>query len=206
MVCVGSKFYVFGGGLSGPDPVPDTTVHVFNAEDDSWSQPDVSGSPPCARHGHVSVAVGTDIYIHGGMAGTDMFDDVYKFNTVSHSWSKLQPTGSVPSPRTAHAAACVEKKIFIHGGMSSIGTALDDVFSLDTETSRWTKTPIDGPSPAPRLDHTLCTVEIRKSTDDSASEKTKAEESLTILLVFGGMDTQGEIFNDCLVLMPENMK
>lgn len=42
--------------------------------------------------------------------------------------------------------------------------------------------------------------------DDSASEKTKADESLTILLVFGGMDTQGEIFNDCLVLMPENMK
>lgn len=32
------------------------------------------------------------------------------------------------------------------------------------ETSRWTKTPIDGPSPAPRLDHTLCTVEIRKAT------------------------------------------
>lgn len=53
----------------------------FILEDDSWSQPDVSGSPPCARHGHVSVAVGTDIYIHGGMAGTDMFDDVYKFNT-----------------------------------------------------------------------------------------------------------------------------
>ena len=31
MASVGSKFYVFGGGLSGPDPVPDTTVHVFNA-------------------------------------------------------------------------------------------------------------------------------------------------------------------------------
>ena len=31
MVSVGSKFYVFGGGLSGPDPVPDTTLHVFNA-------------------------------------------------------------------------------------------------------------------------------------------------------------------------------
>ena len=54
---------------------------MFILEDSSWSQPDVSGSPPCARHGHVSVAVGTDIYIHGGMADTDMFDDVYKFNT-----------------------------------------------------------------------------------------------------------------------------
>lgn len=32
------------------------------------------------------------------------------------------------------------------------------------ETLRWTRTPIDGPSPAPRLDHTLCTVEIAKPT------------------------------------------
>lgn len=54
---------------------------MYTSEDSSWSQPDVSGSPPCARHGHVSVAVGTDIYIHGGMAGTNMYDDLYKFNT-----------------------------------------------------------------------------------------------------------------------------
>ena len=51
------------------------------AEDNSWSQPEVKGSPPCSRHGHVSVAIGTDIYVHGGMAGTDMFDDLYRFNT-----------------------------------------------------------------------------------------------------------------------------
>lgn len=42
--------------------------------------------------------------------------------------------------------------------------------------------------------------------DDSASEKSKADKSLAMLLVFGGMDTQGEIFNDSLVLMPENIK
>ena len=41
----------------------------------------MKGSPPCSRHGHVSVAIGTDIYVHGGMAGTDMFDDLYRFNT-----------------------------------------------------------------------------------------------------------------------------
>ena len=51
---------------------------------------------------------------------------------VNNTWSKLEPTGHVPSSRTAHAAACVGKKIFIHGGMSSVGTALDDVYSLDT--------------------------------------------------------------------------
>lgn len=31
MASVGSKLYVFGGGLSGPDPVPDAAIHVFNA-------------------------------------------------------------------------------------------------------------------------------------------------------------------------------
>ena len=27
-------------------------------------------------------------------------------------------------------------------------------------------------------------------------------DNLSTLLMFGGMDTQGEIFNDCLVLLP----
>ncbi|KAM7431999.1 hypothetical protein ABFA07_017498 [Porites harrisoni] len=204
MASVGSKFYVFGGGLSGPDPVLDTTLHVFNAEDNSWSQPEVKGSPPCSRHGHVSVAIGTDIYVHGGMAGTDMFDDLYRFNTVNHTWSKLQPTGQAPCSRTAHAAACIGRKIIIHGGMNSVGAALDDVYTLDTETLTWTKAQIKGPSPAPRLDHTLCAVEIPISTGDGVSSQAKIDGSLPVLLVFGGMDTQGEIFNDCLVLMSES--
>lgn len=27
------------------------------------------------------VAIGTTIYLHGGMAGTSVFDDLYQFNT-----------------------------------------------------------------------------------------------------------------------------
>jgi len=41
--------------------------------------------------------------------------------------------------------------------------------------------------------------------DDSAMVKIKGD-NVTVLLAFGGMDTQGEIFNDCLVLMPEHGK
>ena len=47
----------------------------------SWSQPEVKGTPPSCRHGHVMVALGTDIYVHGGMAGTSIYDDLYKFDT-----------------------------------------------------------------------------------------------------------------------------
>lgn len=201
MASVGNKLYIFGGGLNGPDPVPDTTVHVFDAEDNCWNQPEVTGHPPCSRHGHVSVAIGTDIYIHGGMSGTDMFNDLYRFNTDNLSWSRLETSGESPSSRTAHAAACVGKLIYIHGGMSSVGAALDDLYSLNTEELKWTKHATDGPNPAPRLDHTLCTVELLVSKDNDESLSVEAD-NLSTLLMFGGMDTQGEIFNDCLVLLP----
>jgi len=46
----------------------------------SWSQIESKGDKPCSRHGHLMVAIGTDIYIHGGMAGTKVFDDLYKFS------------------------------------------------------------------------------------------------------------------------------
>ena len=36
MASVGSMLYVFGGGLTGPDPVLDTTVHKFNAGEIKW--------------------------------------------------------------------------------------------------------------------------------------------------------------------------
>ena len=39
---------------------------------------------------------------------------------------------------------------------------------------------------------------------DGVSSQAKKDGSLPVLLAFGGMDTQGEIFNDCLVLMSEN--
>ena len=39
---------------------------------------------------------------------------------------------------------------------------------------------------------------------DGVSSQAKIDVSLPVLLAFGGMDTQGEIFNDCLVLMSES--
>ena len=38
---------------------------------------------------------------------------------------------------------------------------------------------------------------------DSTAETAEEKDREILLLVFGGMDTQGEIFNDCIVLRPE---
>lgn len=47
----------------------------------TWSQPETQGRHPPARHGHVIIAVGSKIYIHGGMAGDKFHNDMYSLDT-----------------------------------------------------------------------------------------------------------------------------
>ena len=49
----------------------------------------------------------------------------------------------------------------------------------------------------------FCFLSILIPGDDSTAEIAKEKNGVMLLFVFGGMDTQGEIFNDCLVLRPE---
>lgn len=62
---------------------------VFPASS-TWSQPETQGRHPPARHGHVIIAVGSKIYIHGGMAGDKFHNDMYSLDT-----SKLKLVGSM---------------------------------------------------------------------------------------------------------------
>ena len=47
----------------------------------AWTNPDVKGKKPTCRHGHVMVAVGNKIYLHGGMARETFFNDMHEFDT-----------------------------------------------------------------------------------------------------------------------------
>lgn len=47
----------------------------------TWSQPETQGRKPAARHGHVIAAVGSKIYIHGGMAGEKFYNDLYSLDS-----------------------------------------------------------------------------------------------------------------------------
>lgn len=47
----------------------------------SWSQPETGGKQPTARHGHVIIAVGSRLYIHGGMAGDKFYSDMFSLDT-----------------------------------------------------------------------------------------------------------------------------
>ncbi len=109
--CVGDRLYVFSGGDAGASPVTDPQLHVFDtglrntkyfrtytteacmteilclcAVSVTWLQPESRGTPPAARHGHVITAVGSNIYIHGGMAGEKFHSDMFLLNTGAGAW------------------------------------------------------------------------------------------------------------------------
>lgn len=266
---VGDKFIVYSGGHSGPDPVGDRQVHCFDVKTSSWSILPIKGDSPKPRHGHVMVAVGNRLFIHGGMAGSAFYDDFHLMDLDKMSWSNIRRKKVTPSARAAHSGVAVGKDIYIFGGMSREG-ALDDLYKCDTSSMLWTKVELQGPPPACRLDFGMCQVSLFRSltrvtddqdlvtqvqqtkeildrelkpgsassrdsrqdtgsesssvtyeipqpnTDDEDEETPRAEgataslntpmsdgKEMRFLLVHGGMDTEGEIFDDALVLLTE---
>ncbi|XP_069097847.1 rab9 effector protein with kelch motifs isoform X3 [Pleurodeles waltl] len=236
---IGDKLYVFGGGEKGSEPAEDTVLHVFNSATLTWTQPEVSGKPPAPRHGHVMVAVGTKLFVHGGMSGDQFYNDMCCIDTSDMKWQRLKVKGDVPVGCAAHAAAGCGKHIYIFGGMGAAG-AVNTMYRYHTEDQSWTLLKFDSPLPRSRLDHSMCIVPWRVRTDPTVSRtgsthttgdqyedegegegcKTtcvkdsgdhqreegygyKEARFVKLCIIFGGMDTHGELFSDCCVTMLE---
>lgn len=42
-----------------------------------WSCPTTSGAAPAPRQGHILAVVGSKLFVHGGMAGQEIFSDLH---------------------------------------------------------------------------------------------------------------------------------
>ncbi|XP_071793803.1 uncharacterized protein [Asterias amurensis] len=173
----GDKLYVFCGGHQGAEPVSDRQLYIFDAASMAWTNPDVKGKKPTCRHGHVMVAVGNKIYLHGGMARETFFNDMHEFDTRTLTWKQVRCKGDIPLGCTAHGAVAVGNKIFMFGGMSPNG-ALDTAYMFDTSNSRWRQVKIEGAPPASRLDFAVCTA--RLYYDQPTTDDTQAPDSETL--------------------------
>ncbi|XP_019643444.1 PREDICTED: rab9 effector protein with kelch motifs-like [Branchiostoma belcheri] len=197
----GDRLYVWGGGKTGAEPVEDRKLHVFDAATLTWSQPQLEGKPPKSRHGHVMVATGNKLYVHGGMSGVTFYDDLYVLNLDTKKWKRLKPKGPVPSARAAHTAVVHGSQVYLFGGMNQEG-ALDSMHVLNTENLTWRELKPEGPPPGPRLDHAACIIQlsVASGSQEHAGIGVVHDGKVTMLLVYGGMDTQGIIHDDCLVM------
>ncbi|NXG17740.1 RABEK protein, partial [Grallaria varia] len=229
---IGARLFVFGGGHRGAEPVEDRRLHgpLPNAgvlpfvATLTWSQPDTQGDPPAPRHGHAVVAVGTKLFIHGGLAGDTFYNDLFCIDTNDMRWVKVPATGDVPGGQASHSSAVFKDHLYIFGGIGPEGT-LDTTYKYHTGRQQWTLLQFESPLPPGRLDHAMCVIpwqagtqgdteastagtKPRVSAGDSAGpyhqDQGCAEVTVVhLLLVVGGMDTQGQMHRDCVVTLIE---
>jgi len=130
-VCAENCLIVYSGGERGSEPVLDKKVYSFDTKKRRWSVLDVRGDAPKSRHGHVMAAVDGRVFVHGGMAGTNFFDDLHILDLSKNSWFNAKVKSIKPPARAAHGCFVCGSDVFIFGGMNQNG-ALDDMFKLNT--------------------------------------------------------------------------
>ncbi|XP_051041229.1 rab9 effector protein with kelch motifs isoform X2 [Phodopus roborovskii] len=171
---IGNQLYVFGGGERGAQPVQDVKLHVFDANTLMWSQPETHGNPPSARHGHVMVAAGTKLFIHGGLSGDRFFDDLHCIDIKKQHWTSLQFDTFLPPGRLDHSMCVIPWPV-----MSTSENEDSDSVILNCEAEKGD--------------------DVDKQVSQSGGSPEESQTTTLLCFVFGGMNTEGEIYDDCIV-------
>lgn len=182
------QLVVFGGGSSGKTPVNDSNVYIWNPTQKKWISLSLKCEQPSVRHGHVMLNYNDElIYMFGGMNNDTLFDDLWVLDLKKMTWNRQTSSDEVkPSARAAHGGVCINNNLYIFGGMDAHGNVLDDLWKYDILTNKWTQLDVFGYKPPARLDFAYCKVSLN--------------ESDAFFLVHGGMDNQGNIFDDCFLI------
>lgn len=150
-----SDLYLFGG--CDLDTICYNALEMFNITEKKWVSLETSGVVPKGREGHISVLVGSYLYVYGGTSLTEMFNDVHRLDFNSFEWEKLS-IGGTTEPRAYHAGVLHDHGlIIIFGGYTSKGLN-DELLLLDTVNQHWGHPVSIGLSPSPRKQHSLSKV------------------------------------------------
>ncbi|OAY64172.1 tRNA wybutosine-synthesizing protein 2/3/4 [Ananas comosus] len=108
---IGTNMYVIGG-RTGPSQVLND-VWVLQTTESRWSQLECTGDSFNPRHRHAAVAVGSNIYVFGGLSNEVIYSSMTVLNTETLHWSEIPVEG--------------------HDGEK----ALSDLYSFDITTQQW---------------------------------------------------------------------
>ena len=113
---VNNKIYIPGDSGTA-------TTYVYDIAADSWSSIPANGGYT-ARSQYQIVAIGTDVYVLGGIvaAASASTTQVWVLDTISETWSAGVP---MQNTRTSFAAAAINGEIYVAGGVAFPGFAPD---------------------------------------------------------------------------------
>ncbi len=176
---------VFGGWTSTGSGGPSNELWSFSVVDMEWKKAVTSGIQPRARYRHTSEVIGNKLYILGGSEnGEDIAEGcrhlgLHELNTETMQWSHPFLAGISPFPRSGHCSAVLgAQTLAVFGGKRTAETFLNDLYLIDTTSFTVTMVnAVENALPTPVSSASLGVVGNR-------------------CFVFGGMDVEGECYND----------
>jgi N-acetylneuraminic acid mutarotase len=118
------------GGLSTDPRRSLSSAEKYTPSGDTWITVAPLPSKICQ---HAAVAVGSAMYVLGGICGGSTVASVFKFDNTQGTWSVVEP---MPKPRKLHAACAIGSDIYVFGGRNQSHDRAS-VFKFDTETNTW---------------------------------------------------------------------
>lgn len=134
------------------------------------------GTGPGARSSHAVSLVGQKAYVFGGEFTPRVPVDNYMhvFDLEQRTWAILDVTGDVPPPRVGVTMASIGSTIFVFGGRDQEHKELNELYSFDTITNKWSLLSSGDTGPPHRSYHSI-------TADDSR------------IYIFGGCGNAGRL-------------
>jgi hypothetical protein len=111
--------YVLGGS---------SNTFRYDSTQGTWSE---VAPMPESRIAHAACAVGSDIYVFGGLDVQNVRQaSAFKYDTVADEWSTLAP---MPQPCAGHSASVLDGLLYIVGA----GVDNEDVLRFDPASGVW---------------------------------------------------------------------
>ncbi|KAI8990492.1 hypothetical protein BD414DRAFT_413960 [Trametes punicea] len=163
--CAGSVVVIWGGDTVTASSHQlrtratfDNGLYCLNLVSREWTRLFVYGPVPAGRLGHTVAMIGPRIYIFGGEAHGEFFNDVWCFDLVTRAskpaWERLDPPRSTPRPsrRSEHSCVAYQDQLIIFGGTDG-KHHYNDIWAFDTRSRTWSEFSCAGHIPAPRAGH-----------------------------------------------------
>eukprot|EP01137_Pigoraptor_chileana_P015846 Opistho-2@5439 len=155
-VAVMNLLVLYGGspvaaGNSSGSPLGD--VWTYNATSKLWTQRPTSGvTTPTARAYHVATAIGSRMYVFGGInTGLALNNELWELDVLSWTWHRLDPATSVRPPasrRGVMIALPSRNELYLFGGQSTTKRTEDGLYAFDLDTLTWTRKSPSGVAPS----------------------------------------------------------
>jgi hypothetical protein len=221
LVSYADKYMYLHGGMHDNEFLND--LWLLNLDAFTWSCVSKSSNKksdgqPCARAAHGGLCTDKYFYIYGGLDKDQVaLNEFWKFDVKANVWSTVTIFGDNPPPRLDYAFcklklniarkadASADQKDPI-GNQTDFETCISKVINVFDSINPVDENEFVVKNNQVALGHKTSTLEP-KIPDESESQPTASRndfEEKEFFLIHGGMDTLGNIFDDCFIInLPE---